>query len=107
MKKIAAILTLTTALLCAQTIHVKYRSTPVDIDNGKFKCVTTDSSFVRATCYDQRDRYMVILLRNTWYHYCDMPKVVWEELIEAESVGRFYNRNIRGNWSCRTGYVPE
>jgi hypothetical protein len=54
---------------------VKYREgscVPLD----RFACVNTRSSFVNEVCYDASNKYMVILLKTTWYHYCGVPQEI-------------------------------
>jgi hypothetical protein len=50
---------------------------------------------------------MLIKLRDTWYHYCAIPEPIVASLIGAESVGRFYNAQVKGNFDCRTNPVPH
>lgn len=33
------------------------------------------------------------------YHYSNIPKHVFQELIQARSAGRYYNMHIRGKYS--------
>lgn len=92
----------------AETVSVKYRGL---VDLKPFACTTTVSSFVNRVCYDKSNSYMLILLNNTWYHYCEIGAHTVASLISAESVGRFYNENIRGTgrdgpFDCRTHKVP-
>jgi hypothetical protein len=88
----------------AETADVKYRG-PVDL--APFKCDMIErSSFIRRVCYDEKNAYMLINLSGTWYHYCEIdPATVWS-LLTAESMGRFYNASIKGNFDCRTHRVP-
>lgn len=113
MKKSARILILTTigilsATAQAETVNVKYRGL---VDLKPFTCTNTESSFVNRVCYDKANSYMLILLNNTWYHYCEIDAVTVASLISAGSVGRFYNANIKGTgkdgpFDCRTHKVP-
>jgi hypothetical protein len=100
------------AMLCAtahtETINVKYRGL---IDLKPFTCTNTVSSFVNRVCYDKANSYMLILLKSTWYHYCEIDEQTVASLISADSVGRYYNANIRstgkdGRFDCRTHKVP-
>jgi hypothetical protein len=55
---------------------------------------------------------MVIRLRDTYYHYCEINAGTVSALQGAESVGRFYNANIKnsgsgGAFDCRTHEVPD
>ncbi len=89
-------------------IWIKYRDTPVNINNGRFEYLDTyRSSFIRGAWYDAQNRYMIIKLKSTYYHYCGLPKSVWYKFKMANSYGKFYNGYIKGNYDCRHGYVPS
>jgi hypothetical protein len=90
--------------LHAQQVAVKYRDGLVDLK--RFECKATISSFVNQVCYDSKNQYMVIQLKETRYHYCEIPAETVSALVGAESVGRYYNANIKGHFDCRTGRVP-
>ncbi len=49
---------------------------------------------------------MLILLNKTWYHYCAMDGGTVASLKSAESIGRYYNGNIKSRFDCRTNPVP-
>jgi hypothetical protein len=92
----------------AETVNVKYRG-PVDLK--PFTCTNMVSSFVNRVCYDKANSYMLILLKNTWYHYCEIDAGTVTSLINAPSVGRYYNSNVKGTggdgpFDCRTHRVP-
>lgn len=97
------------SILNAQNfVQIKYRYSPVDIDNGYFKCIdTSKSSFVRGACYDKTNKYMIISLRGTNYHYCGLAIQIWNSFKNASSFGRYFNQYIKGNFDCRVGYVPS
>jgi len=106
------IVTLTYQNAAAECVTVKYRETPVCID--KFACVDTPrSSFVRSVCYDEVKSYMLIKLRDTWYHYCSVDAASVKNLVSADSVGRYYNGHFRsrgathGPFDCRDHPVPS
>jgi hypothetical protein len=83
---------------------VKYRG-PLDL--APFDCQdVTRSSLVNRVCYDKHEQYMIIKLRDTDYHYCEIPAGIVSELRSAESIGRYYNTFIRGNFDCRINRVP-
>ena len=89
----------------ADTVMVKYRG-PVNLDN--FSCESVNrSSFVNRVCYQQSSRYMVINLSGTYYHYCRIGPEIVGALMQASSMGRFYNQNIKGQYDCRAGGVPN
>ena len=95
--------------VCAETVTVKHRGrVPLD----SFECAAIDrSSLVERVCYDAAQRYMVILLKGTYYHYCEIGQGTVEAFLAADSMGRYFNANIKGNGSdgpfdCRTHMVP-
>jgi hypothetical protein len=95
----------------AHTPHwltIKYRSDPVDVAKRWFVYLDGgSSSLVDATFYDADNRYMIISLNGTAYHYCGMADGAWSEFTAASSLGSFYNDRIKGRFDCRTGFVPE
>lgn len=96
--------------LHAETVDVKYRG-PVDL--AEFECTgELDSSVVKRVCYNAEHSYMLIRLKQTWYHYCEIDQGTVDELLAAESKGRFYNSSIKdsgtaGKFGCRDKPVPE
>jgi hypothetical protein len=93
----------------AEIVDVKYRG-PIDLK--PFNCTNTVSSFVNRVCYDKANSYMLILLKNTWYHYCEIDAGTVTALLNAESVGRYFNVNIKGTgndgpFDCRTHMMPR
>jgi hypothetical protein len=103
--------TTTTSTTPAHTpvwLTVKYRPDPVDIGDPRFAFLDGgSSSLVDAAFYDSGNGYMIVSLKGTAYHYCGMPNNVWSSFTAASSLGTFYNTAIKGNFDCRTGFVPE
>ena len=93
----------------SETVDVKYRG-PVDLKT--FACADTPrSSFIERVCYDKAQSYMLINLRGTFYHYCELPVSTYDALMGAPSMGQFYNQKIKGTgkdgpYDCRTHRVP-
>ena len=78
----------------AETVSVKYRGA---VDLASFECErVTRSSLVKRVCYDPSAEYMIIRLRRTYSHYCDIDAATVAGLLSARSMGRFFNANIRG-----------
>jgi KTSC domain len=55
---------------------------------------------------------MVVQLRSIYYPYCDMPAGTFEALLNAPSMGKYYDANIKGTGSdgpfdCRTHRLPK
>jgi hypothetical protein len=51
----------------AETVDVNYRG-PVDLK--PFTCTATASSFVHRVCFDEKNRYVLVRLKETYYHHC-------------------------------------
>lgn len=71
-----------------------------------------DSGVVKRVCYNADHAYMVIRLKNTWYHYCEIDAGTVTALLSASSKGRFYNESLKdsctgGRFGCRDKVVPE
>ena len=88
----------------AETVVVKYRG-PVDLAHMRCESITR-SSFINRLCYDAKEKYVVVALDATYYHYCGVPADVVANWRAAESMGRFYNAQIKGRFDCRQGHVP-
>jgi hypothetical protein len=106
----AFFLLLLTAEVRSETVDVKYHG-PVDLKT--FECRDTPrSSFIQRVCYDKPQLYMLINLKGTYYHYCELPPATFDRLMGAPSMGQFYNQNMKGSGSdgpydCRTHRVPS
>lgn len=110
MRLLAPGLVLLASTAFAETADVKYRG-PVSLDT--FQCTDVQrSSLVKRVCYDELNEYMIISLNGTYYHYCEIDSTTVQGLLSAESMGRYFNTNIRGSgrdgpFDCRTHRVPE
>ena len=91
----------------SKLVSVKYRSGQVNVGLTSFEYLPTNSSFVNGAWYDQSNKYMIIKLNSTYYHYCGLPLNAWGSFKKASSFGSHYNNNIKGNYDCRSGYVPS
>jgi hypothetical protein len=92
------------APVVADVVIVKYRG-PVDLK--PFQCHSvTRSSLVNRVCYDRREQYMVVRLTGTYYHYCEIDPSTVSRFLDADSMGRFFNTNIKGRFDCRVLRVP-
>ena len=94
----------------AETVQVKYfGAVPLDA----FACVDVkESSDVSRICYDNAERYMVIRLKTTYYHYCEIDAATVHGLQRANSKREFFEIRIRGSGSdgpfdCRTHPIPK
>jgi hypothetical protein len=94
----------TSTVARADCVAIKYRGTCVPLE--KLDCTNTASSFVNEVRYDAKNSYMVILLNSTRYHDCGIPQAIVTALIDAGSVGRFYNSQVKGKFGCQGQVVP-
>ena len=105
---IAALIVTASTGARAEEACVKYhRCIPLD----RFACTDTVSSFVHRICYAEPKRYLVIKLKGTYYHYCEVPPEVVTAFLAAPSKGRYYNQNIKSSavnraYDCRDHLVP-
>ena len=104
---LAGALLLFTCSAHAQDVHVKYRG-PVNVDNGHFvEFQLKPSSLVKQIYYDEPNQYLLVSLNGTFYHYCSLPLEVVNDWVNAESLGRYYNANVKGRFDCRINPRPE
>lgn len=100
-----ASLALIAAEVSAETVDVKYRGA---VDLKPFACEWIKrSSLVTRLCYDSRERYVVVQLNpGTYYHYCGVPSGVVSDWMQADSMGRYFNSNVKGRFDCRVTPPP-
>lgn len=64
-------------------------------------CDVSESSFITSADYYSCDRltgYFIVGMNNKKYIFQNMPYEIWEDFKNAESKGKFYNREIRGRY---------
>ena len=94
----------------AETVQVKYHGV-VALD--AFACEDVkESGDVSRICSDKAERYMVIRLKTTYYHYCEIDAATVQGLQRASSKRQFFESRIRGSgadgpFDCRTHPVPK
>jgi len=62
---------------------------------------TTDnktSSLIKHASYDPLLRVMLVEFETNVYLYNGVPRQVWEEFVKADSLGKFFNKNIKPNF---------
>ena len=96
----------TVETLACERAWVKYRNSPVCLDQFEYGD-TSRSSWIRGAWYDDDHDYMVINLDGIKYHYCRFPRSAWSGLLNAPSHGRYYHQSIKGKYDCRLGGVPD
>jgi hypothetical protein len=59
------------------------------------------SSNIKNLEYNEDVQTLTVEFQNGYkYAYAKVPKFIFISLISAESLGRYLNQNIRGNYSC-------
>ena len=67
---------------------------------GTMKRTPVESSLVASAGYDSKNRMLEIQFHSDKiYRYYDVPEEVYKELMEADSVGSYFNAEIRGAFS--------
>ena len=63
---------------------------------------TPDSTCFSAVGFDSGTGTLIVVFRDSGakYAYDDVPKSVYDELCRADSMGGYYNKNIKGNYDC-------
>jgi hypothetical protein len=89
----------------AESVDVKYRGL-VDLKPFQ-RTEITRSSFIRRVCYDRPNQYMLINLNGTYYHYCQIDGGTVDSLLNADSMGRYFNAQVKGQFDCRVNRIPD
>ncbi|MGI9281269.1 MAG: KTSC domain-containing protein [Endozoicomonas sp.] len=88
-------------ILREQIKSVAYR-----LETLPFKRDFLESSALASAGYDPTAQILEIQFvgSESLYRYYDVPGSVYRELISAESIGRYYNLSIRGQYPSRKLY---
>ena len=99
----STLLLMSTGSANAETVIVKYRGA---VDLKPLKCETIyQSSVVKRLCYDAKEGYVVVNLNGTYHHYCEVPAYVVSGWRASNSMGDFFNKNVKGHFDCRVNRV--
>jgi hypothetical protein len=79
----------------AETVNVEGRGA---VDLTPFVCQDiTRSSLVNRVCYDAANRTIIVQVKSVYSQYCDVPEAARDSLLNAPSMGQYYNANIKGS----------
>lgn len=68
---------------------------------GYMQLSTVESSMVQAIGYDPETRTLEVIFNNdTKYQYHDVPQEQYQELMNAESKGRYMHAHIIDKYAC-------
>lgn len=66
------------------------------------KIVKVKSSQIQDVGYDSDNATLYIkFIRGNWYSYDNVPGEIYEGLIKAPSVGKYFHKNIKGVFNYR------
>ena len=83
----------------AEEVEVKYNGR---VDLASLSCIDVSrSSFIKRVCYDKAKSYLIMRLNDTYYHWCAVPQQSVDALMTADSMGRYFNANVKGKFDCR------
>ncbi|KQU96751.1 KTSC domain-containing protein [Devosia sp. Root105] len=91
---VAAAIVMLASPAIARSVDAKFIGS---VDLQQFRCTETVSSFVHRICYDAAESRVIVLLRETFYQYCNVDPGTVAAWLGADSKGRFYNQNIKSN----------
>ncbi|NEU95644.1 KTSC domain-containing protein [Bradyrhizobium uaiense] len=81
-------------------------STTVDLST--FECRDINrSTIVQRVCYSPGERTLLVAVRGSYQHYCNVPTGTHDALMNASSMGVYLNRVLRiaaadGRYACTT-----
>jgi hypothetical protein len=86
----------------AETVAVESRGA---VNLTAFACQDiTRSSLISRVCYDAASRTMIVQVKTAYSQYCDVPQTTRDGFLNARSMGRYYNADIKGSgarYRCR------
>jgi hypothetical protein len=89
------------AILLAQLVAAPIVSETVEIGErhvelGTFECRNiTRSTVLQRVCYDRTQQDLIVGISGAYDRYCSVPAATVERLLDAPSMGQFFNQNIR------------
>jgi hypothetical protein len=70
--------------------------------------IAVDSSMANAIGYDEESQVLQIeFASGAIYQYSGVEPETWEELHDTDSIGRYYNAEIKGNYQCDRIYTED
>ena len=78
----------------------------VDLEDEKdvFEIIPVKSSNITGINYNEKSKTLTVVFKNgTKYFYFDVPWSIYEELMGADSIGKFFHSHIKGVFKCEKG----
>jgi KTSC domain len=64
--------------------------------------LAVDSSMANAVGYDEENQVLQVEFYNgATYQFSGVEPEIWEELHDTDSIGGYFNAEIKGNYQCR------
>lgn len=101
MIRILAALLLTLCLAsCGVDLQTRQDTLTVYESATKWVYNTPESTCFSRVGYDARNHVLIVVFRESGaeYHYFDVPEDVWESFYDSASLGRYFNREIKGKY---------
>lgn len=101
MKRVFYALILALCLVsCGADLHIPQDTLTVYESATKWIYNTPESTCFSMVGYDAQERVLIVVFRDSGaeYHYFDVPEEVWESFYDSASLGRYFNREIKGNY---------
>lgn len=79
-----------------------YDDEEIDLHEEEVSMLPVNSSMASAIGYNEQQKTLQIEFNSgSVYQYSNVEIETWERLQEADSTGRFYNKEIKGHYSCQ------
>lgn len=76
-------------------------NTPISAAQELEAMLPVNSSMAKAIGYDNESQTLQVEFHNgAIYQYSDVESETWESLQAADSTGKFFNSDIKGNYDC-------
>ena len=81
----------------------KVTAAPKVFDPGDIPLRSVDSSAISEAGYDKAERVLVVRFKESGIRYCyyDVPPSVWDGLLGADSIGRYFNQNSKNQYEYK------
>lgn len=85
---------------CVSDLQTRQDAIAVYESTTKWVYNTPESTCFSRVGYDSRNNVLIVVFRDSGaeYHYYDVPEDVWESFYDSASLGKYFNREIKGNY---------
>jgi hypothetical protein len=95
-------------LAAGDEVRISCRDDRVDLDSQAFtRYELPRSPLLQDLYYDSANQYLVLKLKHDYHHFCEVPADVVTGLAASDHIDGFYNRNIKGKYSCESCELPQ